>query len=286
MTHRFSYSLMLLAALCAVSVGCNSNPTDMGEFRPSLYIEGYLVAGSPVDNIFVGTTMPLYEIYSRDESGITNATVALEVDDTASLLQPMLDKPGYYHLPTLQVASGKTYRLTVEVEDLTAQAETTVPYPPSVTAAATDLTLSGDPFTATWEGQTAGGYFTTKTIQDAGASIPLEELFGGRMGFGPMPGSWGFAGIDTTQFTAIRDSLASVQQWQYVQRNTTTLDWRQFYKYGAYAFLVYAIDDNYADYLISSRQDEQVLDEPRFHVSGGIGVFASMAADSTFFIVK
>ena len=280
MTHRFSYFPLLLAALCAALVGCSSNPANMGEFRPTLHIEGFLKAGNPVEDIFVGTTMPLYEVYSRDQSGIVNATVAIEVDGTASLLQPIPDKPGYYRLPTLQVASGKTYRLTVEVEDLTAQAETTVPYPPVVTASAADLTLNGDPFAATWEGETAGGYFTTKALHEAGETIPLEALFGGRIG------PWGFAGIDTTQFTAIRDSLASVQQWQYVQRNAATLDWRQFYKYGAYAFLVYAIDDNYADYLISSRQDEQILDEPRFHVSGGIGVFASMAADSVLFLVK
>ena len=60
----------------------------------------------------------------------------------------------------------------------------------------------------------------------------------------------------------------------------------QFSYYGTYALLVHALDENYGDFLISSQQDEAALDEPRFHVEGGIGLFASMAADSVLFRVE
>ena len=43
---------------------------------------------------------------------------------------------------------------------------------------------------------------------------------------------------------------------------------------------------SYGDFLISSQQDEATLDEPRFHVTGGIGLCASMAADSVIFRVE
>ena len=281
MVRHNPYALFF-AALCLSLSGCSTSPTDsLGEFRATLYIEGFLVAGSPVDSIFVGATTPLYQTYSRSESGVPNATVALEVDGTESNLLPVPEKPGYYHLPGLLVESGRTYRLSAETEIGTVQAETTVPLPPKVTALATDLSLnSDDPFAAAWEGETAGGYFTTRTALSSGEPVPLDALFGGKLG-------GGFGGIiDTTQFAAMRDSLANVQQWHYVQSNSTTLDWRQFYRYGTYAFLVYSLDENFADYLVSSRQDPQALDEPQFHVSGGIGVFASMAADSVVFVVR
>ena len=286
MTRSLFYILIpLAAAMCALSAGCDTSPTgSLGEFRATLYIEGYLRAGSPVDSIFVGTTTPLYETVSRSESGLQNATVAIEVDGATSLLQPISGKPGYYHLPTLQVQPGKTYRLTVETEIGVAGAETTVPLSPAITAPHTELTLDGAAFSATWEGQTAGGYITTRKPQDLGEPIPLENLFFGRFGGG---GFGGFGGaIDTTGFAAQRDSLARAEQWRYVQNQSTTLNWVQFSYYGTYAFEVFAIDENYADYLVSSRQDPQFLDEPRFHISGGVGVFASMAPDAVVFTIK
>ena len=71
-------------------------------------------------------------------------------------------------------------------------------------------------------------------------------------------------------------------QWQYVQAESATLNWQQFSFYGTYAFEVFAIDENYADYLVSSRQDPQFLDEPRFHVEGGdrnLWVHGGLAGD-------
>ena len=85
---------------------------------------------------------------------------------------------------------------------------------------------------------------------------------------------------------SLGDSLAGAEQWRYVQKRSTVLDWRQFTWYGTYAFVVYAIDENNADFLVPSRQDPQELDEPRFNISGGIGVFVPMAADSVAFTVK
>ena len=265
-------------------MGCDTSPTDsMGDFRPVLYVEAFLKAGEPVEDIFVGTTMPLYEVYDRTASAVSDASVTLEVDGAASQLQPTAGSPGTYGSADLQIESGKTYRLVVQAEDFVAQAVTTVPNPPVVTANGADFIVNSTAFSASWEGETAGGYFTTKAEVEPGDPIPLESLFGG---FGGRPFGGGFAGIDTTGFAAMRDSLARVQRWNYVQQKSTTLDWRQFYSYGTYAFKVYAIDENYADYLVSSQQDPQVLDEPRFHVAGGVGIFASMAADSVHFRVE
>jgi len=282
MTRRFLYASITIAwVFYALAVGCGDNSVNpQGGSQATLYIESFLKAGGPVDSVFVGVTTPLSETVSRSESGVTGAAVTLEVDGTTSALQALAGRPGYYFLPTLRVASGKTYRLTVKAGERTAQAQTTVPSPPAVSASSAEMKVGDNPITVTWKGASGSnyGFLSTVAAQSLGPSIPLGTLFGGRFP--------GFSGIDTTGFAAQRDSLSIRDRWQYQQGHSTTLNWRQFSHYGTYVFRVYSIDRNYADFLVSSRQDPQTLDEPRFHVSGGIGIFASMAADSVVFKVS
>lgn len=145
----------------------------------------------------------------------------------------------------------------------------------------TTLLIGGDPYQVGWAGETKGGYVTTRKSMELSEQIPLQNQFGGRR-FG---GGFGGA-FDTTGLGAVRDSIARADQWRFMQGSSLTLNQRQFTYYGTYAFLVYTLDENYGDFLISSQQDEASLDEPRFHVIGGIGLFASMAADSVVFRVE
>ena len=261
--------------------GCSTAPTEsLGEFRETVYIEGYLRAGSPVSGLFVGTTMPLSSVYDREASALSDALVTIEVDGVSYELSPAVDRPGYYDQPDLIIESGKTYHLSVTTGLGTATAQTTVPIAPQVLGASA-LLIGGDAYRVTWEGETKGGYVTTRKGVDLLEQIPLETQFGGRR-FG---GGFG-GGVDTTGLGALRDSIAQADQWRFLQGRSLTLNPGQFSYYGIYSFLVYALDENYGDYLISSAQDEAALDEPRFHVTGGIGLFASMAADSVVFRVE
>jgi hypothetical protein len=273
----------IVIGLGLTTFGCSTTPSDsMGEFQGAIYVEGFLIAGRGVDSVFVGTTVPLYESYSRTTSGIADALVTIQVDDTTQPLAPLTGSPGYYHLPQLQIQSGKTYHLAISIDDVTLQAQTTVPAPPVVSASSGVLTYTSSELAVTWTGDSEGGYVTTRGPVVLGEPIPLElQLGGGKGGFG------GFGGaIDTTGFSAMRDSIAAAEQWQFVQRESAQLNWGLFTRYGTYSYAVLAIDANYADYLISSRQDTEVLDEPNFHVTGGIGIFASMAADTLLFTVS
>lgn len=253
----------------------------MGDFQGAVYVEGFLIAGRNVDSLYVGMTVPLYEAYSRETSGITDALVSIQVDDTIWNLEPIPGKSGYYRDTRLLIQSGKTYELTVTIDDVTLQAQTTVPAPPVVWASSGVLDYTAGELAVTWSGESEGGYVTTRSPVVLGEEIPLELQLGG--GFG---GFGGFGGvIDTTGFAAMRDSIAQSEQWRFVQSQSASLRWREFTRYGTYLYAVYALDDNYADYLISSRQDTEVLDEPNFHVTAGIGIFASMAADTLLFSV-
>ena len=112
--------------------GCSTAPTEsLGEFRETVYVEGFLRAGSPVSDLFVGTTMPLSSVYDREASALSDALVTIEVDGVSYELSPVVDRPGYYEQSDLIVESGKTYHLSVTTGLGTATAQTTVPVAPS-----------------------------------------------------------------------------------------------------------------------------------------------------------
>ena len=263
------------------SGACSTAPTEsLGEFNETVLIEGFLQAGTNVSGLFVGTTMPLSSEYDRDASAVSDADVAITVDGVTHSLAAVPDEPGAYHQPDLVVQPGKTYHLSVTTGLGTATAQTTVPFPPQASGASV-LYAGGDLYRVTWEGETNGGYVTSRQVVELLERIPPESQFGG----GRFGGGFGGA-VDTTGFGALRDSIARADQWRFLQEQSQTLNPIQFSYYGTYALLVYALDENYGDFLISSQQDEAALDEPRFHVEGGIGLFASMAADSVLFRVE
>ena len=273
--------LILCLVIGLGSGACSTAPTEsLGEFRETIFIEGFLRAGTNVSGLFVGTTMPLSSEYDRDASAVSDADVSITVDGVTHSLAAVPDEPGAYHQPDLVVQPGKTYHLSVKTGLGTATAQTTVPFPPQASGAPV-LYAGGDPYRVTWEGDTNGGYVTSRQVVELLERIPPESQFGGGRFGGGFGGS-----VDTTGFGALRDSIARADQWRFLQGQSQTLNPIQFSYYGTYALLVHALDENYGDFLISSQQDEAALDEPRFHVEGGIGLFASMAADSVLFRVE
>ena len=71
--------ISIFIILLVISASCSTNPTDsLGEYAPTLYLEGYLIAGQPVDSLYVGTTTPLLGTFSREDAGLPDATVKTE----------------------------------------------------------------------------------------------------------------------------------------------------------------------------------------------------------------
>ena len=251
----------------------------MGEFNATLYLEGYLIAGQAVDSVYMGTTTPLLEAFEREDVGIPDAIVTLDSGERSWILQS--SGGGYYSNAAVTIESGMTYTLTAQTPLGALTSSTTVPMPPSVASTGTVVTAESGDLTVSWSGVTEAGYVTTRKPVELGSSIPIEFQFGGGR-FG------GFGGaFDTTGFGAQRDSLAQVAQWRFLPGVTATpIAYQSFVRFGTYSVIVYSLDANYGDFLVSSQQDPRLLDEPRFHVEGGIGLFASMAPDSVVFSVE
>lgn len=259
---------------------CSTTPTDsLGEYSPTLYLEGYLVAGRSVDSIYVGTTTPLLETFTREEIGLPDATVIVTADGQDHLLTSV--GGGYYSDPSLVVQSGTNYSIRVETSLGQMTAGTTVPGAPNLSATGAAVSAEVPEIEVFWEGATEAGYITTRKALALGASIPVEFQFGG----GRFGGGFGGA-IDTTGFGARRDSLAQAEQWRFLRAgSSSTIDFNSFTRFGTYTFLVYTLDNSYGDFLVSSQQDPRLLDEPRTNVQGGVGLFASMAPDSVLYEV-
>ena len=268
---------LLLIAILIISASCSTTPTDsLGEYTPTLYLEGYLIAGQPVDGIYVGTTTPLLQTFAREDVGLPEATVILHVDGVDHILNSI--GGGSFSNLDLTVKAGKTYTLTAETSLGTLTASTDVPLPPSLSISGTDLSADLTSISVSWQGVTEAGYITTRKSVALGESIPVTFQFGGRFG--------GAAAFDTTGFGARRDSLAQAEQWRFLREATsTTINFNSFTRFGTYTLVVFTLDGNYGDFLVSSQQDPRLLDEPRFSVQGGIGVLASMAPDSVVYRV-
>ncbi len=67
------------------------------------------------------------------------------------------------------------------------------------------------------------------------------------------------------------------------------INWLNIWYYGDYQVILYAADENFADFFLSYRQVRDIdgnLWEPRFHFEGdGIGVLGAAVADTVFFRV-
>ena len=272
--------LVTLAVAIWVS-GCSTTPTDsLGEYTPTLYLEGYLIAGRSVDSVYVGTTTPLLETFAREDVGLPDATVVITVDDVSQTLASV--GGGYYSSANLIVETGKTYAFLVETSLGQMSGSTTVPQPPSLSATGSVVSADLTSIEIGWEGLTEAGYVTTRKPVTLGESIPVAFQFGG----GRFGGGFGGAGIDTTGFGARRDSLAQAEQWRFMREGSTAIiNFNSFTRFGTYTMLVYTLDSNYGDFLVSSQQDPRLLDEPRFSVQGGVGLLASMAPDSIVYEV-
>jgi hypothetical protein len=268
----------LLLLVVSVSMSCSTTPTDsLGDYTPTLYLEGYLIAGRSVDSVYVGTTTPLLETFVREDVGLPASTVTLSVGQVDHALSSV--GGGYFSNPDLIIEVGKTYVLEAETSLGVVTATTVVPLPPELASSSSSVSENLSTIDVTWQGATEAGYITTRKPVSLGESIPVSFQFGGRGGFGG-------GVIDTTGFGARRDSLAQAEQWRFLREaSSTTIDYNSFTRFGSYTMLVYTLDSNYGDFLVSSQQDPRLLDEPRFSVQGGVGLLASMAADSIVYQV-
>lgn len=113
--------------------GCeNSLEEAEFPFEFKLVVRGILEEGQPLRNIYIGRTMPIQDSISPVFSRLTDATVAVMVDDRLVRLNHTSN--GLYENTSVIVQRNKTYTLIASWEDKTATAVTYVPLPGTISS--------------------------------------------------------------------------------------------------------------------------------------------------------
>jgi hypothetical protein len=128
---KFIYIFYLLPLFLVYSCEQPSEEADI-PYVPKLVIRGIISNGNSVKDIYVGRTMPVSVKIESSFTDLTDASVAIVWND---LIYPLTHtKNGLYKNDTLQIRRGEKYTLLASWQNLSINAETTVPFPGNISS--------------------------------------------------------------------------------------------------------------------------------------------------------
>lgn len=94
-------------------------------YEARLVIRGLIEEGVPVQNIYIGRTLPVSVPFNQQFADVKTASAGIRYKDSVYVLRHTQN--GLYSAPGLPVVQGEKYTILVQYENLFAFAETTVP---------------------------------------------------------------------------------------------------------------------------------------------------------------
>lgn len=277
-THSLLHALFLLFA-GVVSIlfltGCEETVTSES-YRREVVISGTLTANRNIDTIKVSWTGVVDQKYDMNNLAITDAIVIVRGIDVAFYDSLIYDAavPGRYYStdPAKIILPTKTYQLTVRTtipETRVVTAVTTVPDEFEISGATMSdgdtirFDFFAPPNSFYWTAsKLAATYLPTITYLDSGAAL-IPKIFY----------------RDTLSKDFQKPEKVGYRIGLPPEQLNTELPWIFLSYYGNIQFDVYAIDNNYSDFInqyIPAQGGE--LREIRYKTAGGIGVFGSRTA--------
>ncbi len=263
---RSLYFVSAIALL--IFAGCEESDSSF-TYQQQVVVTGLIEAGRQVDSIRLVYTGDPATFYDPAHYAITNAVVivsGIDVPFTDTLVHDPL-MPGRYHSSdsTRIILPTKSYRLSVRtVDGKTLSAETVVPDTFRITYSSlqNNSTVFYNPLAPVnkfeWSAsRLQGTYLPTISSMDANAAR-IQRSFIRDTISGPPPDKIGY-----------RVGLPKDQ-------TSTELPWIVLGYYGTTRFDVYAVDNNYNEFLnqfVASQGGE--LREIRYNVRGGLGFFGA-----------
>ncbi len=249
---------------------------------PNFVVEGFIVAGEPVDDIKIKQISPLL---SEDVTSdpITNAQVVISRDDSSFPLLYNATSTRYEYLETdLVIEERETYGLTINIGNREANATTLVPDRP------TGLSLSGNQLvipTLSFGFQLREEI--TRLFEEERLSLTWDEVSGQSF----------FVVIESQV-----DELDPILPAQIPEEATELLSSFRFISepsetgsfeiigvaletYGPHVAKVFTVNEEYVELFNSLEQDSRDLNEPPSNVSQALGIFTAFAVDSVAFEV-
>ncbi|MFH1008141.1 MAG: DUF4249 family protein [Candidatus Latescibacterota bacterium] len=275
-------------------------------FGPSsggmLVIDALLVVDHPLPDVFVHETVAPGTPYSREMAAVLGAEVAICQGEQVFGYQADPDSLGRY-LPAGDFASvmpGTDYQLTVLSEGREARATTRTPGRFHITetvlldeeSLAVRRSLRGFP-------GDADSVFAAPENQ----VTYLDGLLEARFAPTDVPAfQAGFFSLDLDSDPVIEADFLREEDYENLERQGSSpplegrdgvlrMPWLMISFAGRHLIRIYALDDNWFDYIRSSQgggfgeEAGGSFERPLFHVAGGIGLFGSASVDSLGFVV-
>lgn len=285
-------NLTLIFICISILAGCDLYQQD--EYQEFYVVESYLVAGDNLPSVLLSTTSPIEKEYRFKENAISEAEVEirrLSADSSIEKRFPYrVTDPGIF-IPTIRakVHDQQLYQLFVRLPDgHTIEAKTYVPKHFSTT----NTEELVDPYTYQSSRQimintTPSDYITGRQTYYVFTVNAVEPDSAHLTPF--------YRDLVLDEETNIKNfyvnSSGIINEANYeLQPDRSialTVPWIAIAFYGPNKLITSAIDDNMYDFLRS--QDAQgggptispgMIQNIRYHVSGGIGIFGSLASDT------
>ena len=304
---RTSWRQLAPAALLLAATACGERELFAPDGVGTLVVDGVLIVGRPLPNVYVGETLAPDATYSIENAAVSGATVHVRYGDR-DVRYVETASGSYAPFVSEVVEAERTYALEVVTPDgRRAFAETTTP-----AAFAVDRWVMLDEETLavrdTLDSFDDRGYAVHDST-DGNVLVYREGLLEARFERGAVPSyQVGLHSLDRESAFVIDPDFFEEEDFEELERVTSSplleapdgtirLPWLAIYFEGRYTSYVYALDRNWYDFVRTSPELGQGgpgfggnlgdgVDAPIFHVEGGIGLFGSAAVDSVGFYIR
>lgn len=285
----------LITIIAALAILTSCELYEQNEYQEYYVVESYLIANGNLQQVRLSTTNPIDESYQFEDNAISGATVTIQrLNPDSSVAEEYSyrqQRPGVYTpVDSITVQAAQLYRLQVTTPNGDEISATT--YVPGnletinelesgyVYQSPQQVELTTTPSSYITDRQT---YFVfTISAQDTNPNN-LTPFYADQVD----------DETDIEEFYINSSGIVNGANFEQHSDGTTTLQlpWLAIAFFGSNDIIVSAIDDNLYDFLRSqgtqsggSTLSPGEIQNIRYNVDGGIGIFGSMASDtiSTF----
>ncbi|MGD8426895.1 MAG: DUF4249 family protein [Balneolaceae bacterium] len=287
--------LILLFTVIIVAVGCELYKQD--QYQEYYVVESYLIASDNLPRVRLSTTTPIQKEYSFQDAAVSGAEVEirlLNADSTVAETYPYQQSaPGIYNsLSSAKVKAERLYQLHINTADGNVITATT--YVPGVFNTVNKLQ---DSYTYQSPNQVEITTTTSNYISDRQAYyiFTINAIHPDSSKLTPF-----YRDLVENQDNDIKDyyinSSGIINEGNYDRNSdgtiTLNVPWLAIAFYDSNDVIANAIDNNMYDFLRSqsvqtggSTLSPGEIQNIRYNVSGGIGIFGSMASDTNRVVI-
>jgi hypothetical protein len=266
--------IIILLFLAVIIVGGCETETKEFENDDLVVLEGYIYQNEPVTHICLSKTLSFGSTDTVFKS-IYDAEVFIGWNGDQYLLNPAGDGIYQYLSNDLQILEGNTYSITVNYNNKSIQAETTVPAKPTgVHLSATTISINES--LTPWEMREQG----LNEIQVTWENPENDYFYVVVENTEENPESIDFGFQLPTGLANFRFLSQPFKTDTYVLRIFLSIQ-----QYGTHVVRVYRVNQEYADLYENREQDSRSLAEPLTNVHNGLGIFTAFSYEEAIFEV-